>query len=65
MRYYFLDLKLSCFAARQRVIGPPVDGCHDPRQQGSSNHRMAFARQVDEIEGVVTKGDLLIVDDSL
>jgi len=30
-------------------LGPPVDGCHDPGQQGSSNHRVAFAREVDEV----------------
>ena len=42
---------------------PTIEDCHDSRKHGSGDHGVAFARQMDKVDGVIAQRDLLVVHD--
>src|SRR5260370_5658705 len=42
---------------------PRFKDCHDTRKQGGGDHGVAFARQMDKVDGLIAQRDLVIVDD--
>ena len=56
---------LVWIAARRHIRVPAIEEGEDARKQSGSNHGMAFARPMDEIDGVISKRNALIVHDHL
>jgi hypothetical protein len=52
-------------AAWHNVTAPAIKNGHDSWKQDGGDHGMAFARQMDKVDGIITQRDLVIVDDHL